>query len=58
MKESEQPVPTAPVRTTNEHKRPYEQPQLQVYGNLRDITETLGIAGVFDNGLMATKTHL
>jgi hypothetical protein len=53
MKDGEQPVPT-----TNQHKKPYEQPQLQVYGNLRDITETLGIAGVDDNASMVTKTHL
>jgi hypothetical protein len=54
MKESEQPVPT-----TNERKKPYEQPQLQVYGNLRDITETLGVSGAADGGgPVLNKTHL
>jgi len=51
MKDSEQPVPT-----TKQPKKPYEQPQLRVYGNLRDITEGVGVAGVSDN-VLVLKTH-
>lgn len=39
-------------------KKTYRQPQLQVYGNLREITQSGGAAGVLDNGGAGTgKTH-
>jgi hypothetical protein len=44
--------------TTKPSKKTYHQPELLVYGNLSEITRTVGVNGVFDNGLMVTKTHL
>ena len=44
--------------TTKPGKKTYHQPELLVYGDLREITRTVGVNGVFDNGLMVTKTHL
>jgi hypothetical protein len=39
-------------------KKTYRQPQLQVYGNLREITQSVGVAGVLDNaGAGPGKTH-
>ena len=34
----------------NQTKKPYQQPQLQVYGSLKDITESVGATGVSDGG--------
>ena len=31
-------------------KKTYQQPQLQVYGSLKDITESVGATGVSDGG--------
>ena len=39
-------------------KRPYRKPQLQVYGDLREITQTFAMAGKMDGGAGQTdKTH-
>jgi len=35
---------------TNQSKKAYQQPQLQVYGTLKDITESVGATGVSDGG--------
>jgi hypothetical protein len=47
------------LRTTKAPKKAYRQPQLQVYGDLRDITQTVGMAGVMDQPtkMMVDKTH-
>ena len=32
-------------------KKPYERPRLEVYGNIREVTENLGMASrIADNG--------
>ncbi len=31
-------------------KRPYQTPQLSMYGNIREVTKNLGPKGVDDNG--------
>jgi hypothetical protein len=39
-------------------RKTYRQPQLQVYGNLREITQSVGVAGVSDGGgVPPNKTH-
>jgi hypothetical protein len=45
--------------TTNQCKKPYHKPQLEVYGDLREITGALGLTSKnADNGLLGlTKTH-
>ena len=43
---------------TSQYKNPYEQPQLQVYGDLRNITQSMGKKGAKDGGGPPTdKTH-
>ena len=39
---------TSPDR--KQSKKAYQQPQLQVYGSLKDITESVGATGVSDGG--------
>jgi hypothetical protein len=31
-------------------KKPYERPRLEVYGDIREVTDTLDRAGVADSG--------
>jgi hypothetical protein len=51
--DKEQSLPNA-----NPSKKAYQQPQLQVYGHLRDITQAVGVASVKDGGSGSTqKTH-
>ncbi len=39
-------------------KKTYQKPQLQVYGDLREITQTFAMAGKMDGGAGQTdKTH-
>jgi hypothetical protein len=39
-------------------KKTYHKPQLQVYGDLREITQTFAMAGKMDGGTGQTdKTH-
>jgi hypothetical protein len=46
------------VSNTSKSKKAYQQPELQVYGDLRDITQTVGVKGVKDNlGKSTQKTH-
>jgi len=52
MKDKEQLAGTKPGKKT------YHQPELQVYGDLREITQTLGTKGVDDKLTMITKTSL
>jgi len=40
---------------TNQRKKAYHQPQLQVYGNLKDITQSVGFHGMTD-GVLVLKT--
>jgi hypothetical protein len=47
-----------PPGASKPSKKTYHQPELLVYGNLSEITQTVGVNGVFDNGLKVTKTHL
>ena len=35
-------------------KKAYEKPQLEVYGNLGDITQKIGCTGTFDGGATGT----
>jgi hypothetical protein len=34
----------------NRSKKPYQEPQLQVYGDLRDITQNMGPGKTMDGG--------
>jgi hypothetical protein len=39
-------------------KKTYQKPQLQVYGDLREITQTFAMAGKMDGGAgQMDKTH-
>jgi hypothetical protein len=38
-------------------KKPYQKPKLRVYGNIRDLTKGLGMAGTSDKGTGQPKTH-
>jgi hypothetical protein len=51
MKENQQ-VSSA----TNECKKPYHKPQLQVYGDLKDITQAVAVSGALD-GVLVLRTH-
>jgi hypothetical protein len=56
MKDDEQPL-----STTNRSKKAYHKPQLQVYGQLKDITQSLGPSGALDGGgipPLTNRTHL
>ena len=54
MTANEQTLPN----TDRSRKKTYHQPELQVYGKLRDITQAVGTAGVLDNaGAGPGKTH-
>ena len=44
--------PSTPV------KKPYSRPQLQVYGDLRKITNNVGKHGALDGGLSSAIAHL
>lgn len=33
-------------------KKPYSKPRLEVYGDLRKITNTVGLRGVTDNAIL------
>jgi hypothetical protein len=53
MKDNEQAL-----SNTNQCKKPYHQPQLQVYGHLKDITQNLQPNGNVDSlGPLAGRTH-
>lgn len=43
------PEPTAPTQE-RESKKPYHQPQVIEYGNIREITRNLGPKGAVDGG--------
>ena len=38
-------------------KRPYRAPDLHKYGNIQEITQTVGRAGNNDNGVGVGKDH-
>ncbi len=43
---------------TKQSKKTYQKPQLQVYGDLREITQTFAMAGKMDGGAgQMDKTH-
>lgn len=43
---------------TKRSKKPYQKPQLQVYGDLREITQTFAMNGKMDGGTgQMDKTH-
>jgi len=37
-------------------KKPYHRPRLLVYGNLRTLTQALGVMSPFDNVALMTKS--
>lgn len=37
------------IKPTESTKKPYSRPRLEVYGNLREITQTVGNTGKVDN---------
>ncbi|MGH9220072.1 MAG: lasso RiPP family leader peptide-containing protein [Vicinamibacterales bacterium] len=41
---------TRPVETTDAQKKPYEPPRLDVYGDIRKVTQTVGNTGSPDGG--------
>jgi hypothetical protein len=46
------------LSTTNQCKKPYHKPQLQVYGDLKDITQAVFLgSGALDGGGSLFKTH-
>ena len=45
------------LSTANQCKKAYDKPQLQVYGDLRDITRTAGAFSFKLDGAFAFKTH-
>ena len=49
----EQPLPA-----NSQSKKVYKQPELQVYGNLKEITQNVGDKGTLDGGGgAANRTH-
>ena len=42
----------------NQPKRLYQEPQLQVFGDLRGITQSVGMKGANDGGKGFSKTHV
>lgn len=45
-----QPIPNQSPDENAEPKKPYHKPELQVYGNIRDITRNTGPKGAEDGG--------
>ena len=45
------------LANTRKSKKTYRQPQLQVYGDLREITQTFSMKGAGDGGKGMDKTH-
>ena len=39
-------------------KKPYSRPQLEVYGNLREITQSAGKTGKSDGGGVGNPNHI
>ena len=52
MKDTEQTL-----STTKQCKRVYHEPQLKVYGDLKDITRSVGTMGALD-GVLILRTKL
>lgn len=50
--DNKQPSPDA-----SKSKKNYQQPQLRVYGELRDITQSTGMKGANDGGKGFSKTQ-
>jgi hypothetical protein len=46
------------LSTTKQCKKAYHEPQLKVYGDLKDITRSVGTMGAFDGVLLVLKTKL
>lgn len=47
------------LTNTKESKRPYRKPQLEVYGDLREITQTFATKGAKDGGVAPPdRTHV
>ena len=40
------------------HRKPYTTPQVQIYGDLRGITQAIGNSGMSDMGTKPDKTNL
>lgn len=38
-------------------KLPFTPPRLTVYGDLREVTQTVGTRGAFDSGAKTTRTR-
>jgi hypothetical protein len=51
MKDNEQTL-----STTNHCKKAYHRPQLQVYGDLKDLTQAVAITGHLD-GVLVLRTR-
>jgi hypothetical protein len=47
-----------PTESSGSLKKTYSKPELQVYGNLKDITQSLGVTGAMDGGVVLAKTSL
>jgi hypothetical protein len=45
------------VKPTESTKKPYSRPRLEVYGNLREITQTAGKTGKSDGGGVGNPNH-
>jgi hypothetical protein len=46
------------IRPTGSAKKPYSRPRLEVYGNLREITQAIGKTGKADGGGTGNKNHI
>ena len=44
-----EPTDKREIKPTESRNKPYSRPRLEVYGNLREITQTVGKAGTGDN---------
>ena len=45
---------TRKSRNEESAKKTYHRPQLLIYGDIREITQTVGATGMFDDGTMTT----
>ena len=46
------------LKPTGSIKKPYSRPQLEVYGNLREITQSAGKTGKSDGGGVGNPNHI
>jgi hypothetical protein len=46
------------IKPADSKKKPYSRPRLEIYGNIREITQTTGKTGKSDGGGVGNPNHI